>query len=221
MKSMKHNFRYYGETATIHGEPSSIDFGKAANLVKGRVLAPQQPVFAMVLVVGALAAAGSAAQSPTGEAACIQALNDPESERVACSISYVMAESARHDLQTVTGGLFLDARCTVNVDLARKEAFDALMAPDVLDVPPQAGDCVLVTEKQPIPVAFTAAPTVWFEQGRAVQAHPGVAHVAGLPPLLAKLLTDWINTSPMIETAVLENVNNYLDRGLIELPRQR
>ena len=173
------------------------------------------------IVVAAVAATPSVAQSPTGEAACLGALNDPGAERVACAVSYVMAESARHDLQTITGGLFLDARCTVNVDLARKEAFDALMAPDVLDVPPQAGDCVLVTEKQPIPVAFTAAPTVWFEQGRAVQAHPGVAHVAGLPPLLAKLLTDWINTSPMIEAAILENVNGYLDGGLIELPGQR
>lgn len=173
------------------------------------------------IVVAAVAATPSAAQPPSGEAACIQALNDPEAERVACSVSYILDESARQDFQVLTGGLFLDARCTVEVDLARKEAFDALLAPDVLDVPPQAGDCVLVTEKQPIPVAFTAAPTVWFEQGRAVQAHPGVAHVAGLPPLLAKLLTDWINTSPMIEAAILDNLNNYLEDGQIGLPGQR
>jgi hypothetical protein len=165
-----------------------------------------------------VAAPGVAAQTPAGEAACLSALNDPQAERVACSIDYVLKERARQDLRTVTGGLFLDASCTVDVDLARAEAFEALLAPEVLDVPPQAGDCALVTQKQEIAVAFTAAPTIWFEQGRAVRAMPGIAHVAGLPPVLAKLLTDWINTSPLIEAAILDNVNAYLDGGIIGLP---
>lgn len=54
---------------------------------------------------------------------------------------------------------------------------------------------------------FNIAPKIRFAGVKAVQANPGMSDVLVLPEILAKLLTDWVNSSPVIENAMLHEVN--------------
>jgi len=145
---------------------------------------------------------------------CIDQLGDPGVDIIACTVPFELKERARDDLIRITGGVVRDAGCLLEVGLERATLFNALVHAEDLVVPAQPVECDVETDRQPLQARFTLAPKVWFADGRAVGATPGMANVRGLPPLLALLLTKWVNTNPQVQRAMVAWVNNYLANGL-------
>ena len=168
---------------------------------------------------GALAAVlAGAAVGPDGAVglagidACMAGMAG-SAERVSCRIGYELGPPERAELGRLTGGALVDADCELAVDLARGPLFEALLRPEVLDVPPQDGRCrVATTRGGPLDVAFLVAPRVRFAEGRAVAATPNVHGVRGLPNLLAVMLTEAVNRSPLVEAALVREINAFLDQ---------
>ena len=107
-----------------------------------------------------------------------------------------------------------NAVCQVKVSIAREKIFTALLNARVLEVPRQPVNCSIITNGNPLSARFTLAPKVWFEGGKAVRAKPGMGDLLGMPPFLAKLLADWVNSSKMIESAMVQELNKALKTGL-------
>jgi hypothetical protein len=70
--------------------------------------------------------------------------------------------------------------------------------------------CNIYAFGEPVKTKFHMAPRVRFSKGKAVQVKPGMSDVVGMPEILAKLLTDWVNSSKAVESAMLDEVNKSL-----------
>jgi len=145
---------------------------------------------------------------------CIDQLGDPDVDIIACTVPFQLRRRAREDLMRITGGVLRDAGCLVEVGLARATVFNALVHAQNLEVPAQPVECDVETDRRPLQARFTLAPKVWFADGRAVRALPGLGNVTGVSPLLAILLTNWVNNNPQVQRAMIAWVNDYLANGL-------
>ena len=141
---------------------------------------------------------------------CIEQLSDPGVDRITCDVPFQLERRTRDDLMQITGGVIRDAGCLLSVGVERVTVFDALIHAQDLTVPAQPVECDVETNRQPMRARFTLAPKVWFADGKAVRATPGVANVSGLPPILAILLTNWVNSDPQVQQAIVGWVNDYL-----------
>ncbi len=195
--------------------------GKAGPAAGGRewVVLRASPLLAALLAggtaTGAVAEAGPAAGAAAGlngVDACVARLTDAAAERVSCRVDYVPSPPERAELARLTGGVLTDANCELAVDVARGPLFEALLRPEVFEVPPQDGSCRVATGRGPLDVAFAVAPRVRFADGRAVAATPNLHAVRGLPELLAIVLAEALNRSPVIEAAMLREINGFLER---------
>ncbi len=145
---------------------------------------------------------------------CIDQLGDPNVDIIACTIEFVLKSRAREDLMRITGGVVRDAGCLVEVGLERANVFEALVHAENLAVPAQPVKCDVATDRRPLQARFTLAPKVWFSDGRAVGATPGMGNVTGLSPFLAVLLTNWVNKNPQVQQAMVAWVNDYMENGV-------
>ena len=145
----------------------------------------------------------------SGIDACAAQIAD-DVERVSCRVGYELGPPERAELARLTGGALVDADCELALDLARGPLFEALLRPDVLAIPPQDGRCLVATTGGSFDVAFLVAPHVRFAEGRAVAATPNVQGVRGLPNLLAVVLSEAVNRSPLVEAALVREINALL-----------
>jgi len=145
---------------------------------------------------------------------CIDQLGDPDVDIIACTVPFQLKRRAREDLMRITGGVLRDAVCLVEVGLERAAVFNALVHARDLDVPAQPVACDVVTDRQPLQARFTLAPRVRFADGKAVGASPGLGNVTGVSPLLAILLTNWVNNNPQVQRAMVAWVNDYMSNGV-------
>ena len=148
--------------------------------------------------------------------ACLDDLRNSDAATIACELPFSLPVEERRTLRTLTGGLLRDAACRATIDLSREALAGALLREDLLHLPRQPVACEIATDSEPIAARFTLAPKVWFADGRAVRATPGMDDLAGLPSLVSRLLTDWVNGSDTIEDAMVDAVNDYIENGLPE-----
>lgn len=171
-----------------------------------------------LVVLGAilLHLTGPVAHAQTDEIGqeCIDQLGDPSVDRITCTLPFELRQRAREDLIRITGGVLRDAGCLVTVGLERVSIFNALVHAEDLEVPAQPVQCDVDTDRRPMQARFTLAPRVWFADGKAVGATPGMGNVRGLPPLLAVILTNWVNNDPQVQRAMVAWVNDYISGGL-------
>lgn len=147
------------------------------------------------------------------EADCLAQLTEGTGEEIACAFPAVMSRADRKSIRDLTRQIFRDAHCVVQVKFPRKIVEDALAKPDsTLETPPQDVACEVVTTKGRLPVKFTFAPLVEFQDGRAVTATPGMANVTGVNSWLAWPVVAYVNSSNTIETIMLRVVNAYVER---------
>jgi hypothetical protein len=116
----------------------------------------------------------------------------------------------RENLIWLTAGALLDAECDLDVAVTHAVVATALRAPAILEVPPQYGACRFTTVAAPLDIDFLLAPTVWFEDGRAIRATPNLHAVRGLPTLLAGALVQAVNQDPEIEALIVAEINALL-----------
>ncbi len=145
---------------------------------------------------------------------CIAKLQNPSLKSINCILDFNLDAKTRKDLNGTTAGVFKDAACKVKVSLGREELFTALLNEKVLEVPMQPVACQILTNGKPMLTKFTMAPKVWFAKGKAVQLKPGMGKMAGVPEILSILLTNWVNSSKTVESAMLQEVNAILRSGL-------
>ncbi len=145
---------------------------------------------------------------------CLAKLQNPTLKNIDCTLKFDLDAGVQKDLKVNTAGVVRNAACQVQVSIAREKIFTALLNARVLEVPRQPVNCRIITNGDPFSAQFTLAPKVWFEEGKAVRAKPGMAGLLGMPPFLAKLLADWVNSSKMIESAMVQEVNKFLKTGL-------
>ncbi|MDA0692917.1 MAG: hypothetical protein O3A78_11065 [Nitrospinae bacterium] len=145
---------------------------------------------------------------------CIAKLQNPAFKNIDCTLKFDLDKKIQKDLKATTAGVVRNAACQVKVSVAREKIFTALLNEKVLEVPRQPVVCKIITNGDSFPARFTLAPQVWFKEGKAVHAKPGMDDLLGMPPFLAKLLADWVNTSKMIESAMVQEVNKFLKTGL-------
>jgi hypothetical protein len=158
-----------------------------------------------------------ASASPRVEAAgpapanCINQLNSGTSPEVICSFPTQLGEKERAELRRMTGDLFVDARCLVNVRIERRHITAALIKPEfVFQATPQAVTCEVMGKDEKLPIAATFAPRVVLKGGRAVDAHPGMANLTGLNEVVANPLLQYINQSDAIRAQMVRLVNLYI-----------
>ncbi|GJL80182.1 MAG: hypothetical protein NPINA01_31710 [Nitrospinaceae bacterium] len=145
---------------------------------------------------------------------CIAKLKNPKHKNIDCILKFDLDKKIQKDLQGTTAGVMRNADCRVKVSVAREKIFTALSNEKVLEVPRQPVHCRIITNGNPFSTRFTLAPKVWFKEGKAVRAKPGMNDLIGMPPFLAKLLADWVNSSKRIESAMVQEVNEFLKTGL-------
>jgi hypothetical protein len=167
-------------------------------------------------VAGAIAvAAVIGSTSRTAEAAapanCIAQLTSGSGPEVICSYPTQLGEKERGELRRMTGDLFVDARCLVNIRIERRQITSALIKPDyVFQATPQAVTCEVIGKDEKLPIAATFAPRITLKGGRAVDAHPGMANLTGLNEMLADPLLQYINQSDAIRAQMVRVVNLYI-----------
>jgi hypothetical protein len=161
-----------------------------------------------------LALPGAAAGKAKPFDGCLRTLTETRVETISCVADYALPAGLREQLAGLTGGAVRDAACRMRVKVQRKTLFEAMLADERVQLPAQPVACDLATSQQPLQATFTVAPSVWFADGRAVRASPGMADIAGLPPSVGRLLQRWVNESPLIQTAMVNAVNRFLDRQL-------
>jgi hypothetical protein len=142
---------------------------------------------------------------------CISQLTSGSSAEVICSYPTQLGEKERAELRRMTGDLFVDARCLVNVRIERRHIAAALIKPDyVFVVPPQPVTCEVIGRDEKLPIAATFAPRIVLKGGRAVDAHPGMANLTGLNDMVANPLLQYINQSDAIRAQMIKMVNLYI-----------
>ncbi len=141
---------------------------------------------------------------------CLAKLQNPSLKNIDCTLNFFLDKRTQQSMQGITAGLIQNAACKAKISVTRKMIFTALLNEKVLQVPKQPVSCNIYTIGEPLLAKFNMAPRIRFAGGKAVQARPGMSDVLGLPELLAKLLTDWVNSSQAIESAMLHEVNKSL-----------
>jgi hypothetical protein len=145
---------------------------------------------------------------------CVAKLQNPKLKNIDCIIKFNLDKKIQRDLKGATAGMVRNAACKVRVSVTREKVFSALMNAKVLQVPRQPVNCRIITSGDPFSARFTLAPKVWFKEGKAIRAKPGMGNLLGMPPFLGKLLADWVNSSKMIESAMIHEVNKALKTGM-------
>ena len=186
--------------------------GRRRFLLAAALLAALPAGGTALAATGGPGSAAGAVAGLDGVDACVAQLADAAEERVSCRVDYALGPPEQTELARLTGGVLTDADCELAVDVARGPLFQALLRPEVFEVPPQEGSCRVATDRGPLDVAFLVAPRVRFADGRAVAATPNLHAIRGLPELLAIVLGEAINRSPVIEAAMLREINGFLER---------
>lgn len=157
--------------------------------------------------VAPCAAAEDAAGSLAG---CLKAVASAEGEEISCDYMALLTEAERADMQRLSRGLLQDARCKVEVRIARKLVEPALTEPDhVFEAPPQPVTCEIKTKDGGFPVTATFAPKVTFKAGLAVDGSPGLAGVTGVNRYLAWPIVQYVNRAAGIRKSMLDMINLY------------
>jgi hypothetical protein len=180
--------------------------------------APERNSLRTALVAGAIAVAAvvcstSRAVEAAGPAPanCINQLTSGSSPEVICSYPTQLGEKERAELRRMTGDLFVDARCLVNIRIERRQITAALIKPDfVFQATPQSVTCDVIGRDEKLPISATFAPRIVLKGGRAVDAHPGMANLSGLNDMLADPLLQYINQSDAIRAQMVKMVNMYI-----------
>ena len=146
----------------------------------------------------------------SARSSCIEKLQNPSLKNIDCTLDFYLDKRTQQSLQGNTAGMIRNAACKTRISIAKKIIFTALLNEKVLQVPRQPVSCNIYSIGEPLPTKFHIAPKIKFAGGKAVQATPGMSHVLGLPEMLAKLLTDWVNSSQAVESAMLHEVNKSL-----------
>jgi hypothetical protein len=141
---------------------------------------------------------------------CISKLQNPKLKNIDCRLIFDLDQRTQKSMQANTAGMIKNAACIAKISVTRKMIFTALLDEKVMRVPKQPVYCNILTFGEPVKTKFQMAPKIRFSGGKAVQAKPGMSDVVGMPEILAKLLTDWVNSSEAIESAMLDEVNYTL-----------
>jgi hypothetical protein len=106
-----------------------------------------------------------------------------------------------------------DARCTIDIKIARASLIDAVSKPDsVLDFGPQTVKCIVEREKEETPINITMAPKITFKGGQAVTAILGVKEIEA-PAVVkgaiwtAATLEDNVG---LFHTDMLKHINEFI-----------
>jgi hypothetical protein len=154
------------------------------------------------------------AASPAAGAApanCLNQIASGSSPEVICSFPTALGERERAELRRMTGDLFVDARCLVHVRIERRQIAAVLIKPDhVFQASPQQVTCELISSSERLPVRATFAPRIVIRDGRAVDAHPGMADLTGINELVADPVLQYINQSETIRRQMVGMVNMYI-----------
>ena len=141
---------------------------------------------------------------------CYSALRRPTGERLACTHDVWMTDEERAEVQKLTRGYLLDARCSVAVDIDRKLVDEAMAASDrVWDAPPQPVTCQLQTSGGPMTIGGTFAPHVIFKDGFAVDASPGLANITGVNSYLAWPVVAYVNGASSVKSEMATMINAF------------
>ena len=144
------------------------------------------------------------------QSTCIAKLQNPKLKNIDCMLNFDLDQRTQKSMQANTAGMIKNAACIAKISVARKMIFAALLDEKVMRVPKQPVYCNILTFGDPVKTKFHMAPKIRFSGGKAIQAKPGMSGVVGMPEILAKLLTDWVNSSEAIESAMLDEVNYTL-----------
>lgn len=151
-----------------------------------------------------------AGEKTPAQSTCIAKLKNPTLKNIDCTLNFNLDKRTQQSMQENTVGMIKNAACMTKISMAKNKIFDALFNEEILRVPRQPVHCNIYSVGEPVLAKFHLAPRIRFARGKAVQARPGMSDVIGMPEILAKLLTDWVNSSEAIESAMLEEVNKSL-----------
>lgn len=173
-------------------------------------ITPLLTVLTLVLAAIVVSNPLEAQEESSVQSTCIAKLQNPKLKNIDCTLNFDLDQRTQKSMQANTAGMIKNAACIAKISVARKMIFAALLDEKVMRVPRQPVYCNILTFGDPVKTKFHMAPKIRFSGGKAVQAKPGMSGVVGMPEILAKLLTDWVNSSEVIESAMLDEVNNSL-----------
>lgn len=151
-----------------------------------------------------------AQENSLAQSACIAKLQNPSLKNIDCTLDFYLDARTQKSMQGNTAGMIQNAACKTKISMAKNLILTALIDEKVLQVPKQPVHCNIHIIGDSVLAKFHMAPKIRFAGGKAVQVNPGMSDVLGMPEILAKLLTDWVNSSPVIENAMLHEVNNSI-----------
>ena len=173
-------------------------------------ISPLLTVLTLVLAAIVVSNPLEAQEESSVQSTCIAKLQNPKLKNIDCMLNFDLDQRTQKSMQANTAGMIKNAACIAKISVTRKMIFAALLDEKVMRVPKQPVHCNILTFGDPVKTKFHMAPKIRFSGGKAVQAKPGMSGVVGIPEVLAKLLTDWVNSSEAIESAMLDEVNYTL-----------
>lgn len=167
---------------------------------------------ALLLVLSArFAPAQTEPTAPAADRDCFAEIASGAEHDIACRYYARLTREEQADLETLTRGVLQDARCTVNIRIARRKVELALSGIDHLfEAPPQPVTCDIATKDGSFPIGGTFAPRVVFKGGKASDGSPGLANVTGVSGYLAWPVIQYVNRSARIRDGMLGAINTYL-----------
>ena len=172
---------------------------------------------AAALLLALIAPTAPAQSEPTAPAAdrdCFAEIASGAGQEIACRYHARLTEEERADLKSLTREVLQDARCSVDIRIARQKVELALAAFDhVFEAPPQPVTCDLTTQDGSFPIGGTFAPRVVFKSGKATDGSPRLANVTGVNGYLAWPVIQYVNRSARIRDGMLTAINAYLAHG--------
>jgi hypothetical protein len=174
-------------------------------------------LLAVICAVTAALSVGAAPGDAAGRgkkpevANCFWELARGRGSELVCVHPVWLADNERADLRRLTREWLQDARCTVQIRIARHLVMHALADPNyTFAAPPQPVACEISTRDKPVLIDATFAPRVVIKGGVAVDATPGLADVTGVNGYLAWPVVEYVNRSATVKGEMLKMINAYL-----------
>lgn len=177
-------------------------------------------------LLAALAGPAAALDEPPGELEALKACEkrlcamvlgkEPKGDDLKCDVQKTWASSTLEEGKSkgVSWG-FGDARCTVDLKLARKDVVAALTRPKhTVRVPPHDVKCVVEREGELKPVTARLAPKLTFKDGKADKVWINLETIEGPADVKSTIWTaaQLEDTLGLFHRPMIKSINKFLHR---------
>lgn len=168
-------------------------------------------VFRTYAAAAAACVLSSIAHAEVDAEECRQALRSDTGDVLRCALSYEARGAERERLVQATSGVITGLNCGTRMRVSKGDIFASLLAGGTVRVAPQRIDCTLQTNRDSATIGLVVAPSFRLNGDRVADARVNLSEVDGLPPFMARMLRDHVNSDEGVSRALASALQGVLD----------